>query len=169
MFEIGETGTERVRATFTRRAVFVGVLQVAGLGAIAARLYQLQVLNERQYGDLADANRTNRQALAPLRGRIYDRYGQLLAGTEEFYQAVLIPSLAGDVDQVVARLRRIKALSDEELAEVARLIKTQSASAPIVVTRGLTWKELSAINLNAPHGSAAVIGPLAADLGINAG
>lgn len=150
MFEIGETGSERARATFTRRAAVVGLLQVAGLGAIAARLYQLQVLNERQYGDLADANRTNRQTLAPLRGQIYDRYGQLLAGTEEFYQAVLIPSLAGDVEQVVARLQRIKALSEEEKAEFTRLMQTQSANAPIVVTRGLTWKELSAINLNAP-------------------
>ena len=150
MFEIGENESERARATFTRRAAVVGLLQVAGLGAIAARLYQLQVLNERQYGDLADANRTNRQTLAPLRGRIYDRYGQLLAGTEEFYQAVLIPSLAGDVARVMARLQRIKSLSDEEQAEVARLIKTQSPNSPIVMARNLSWKELSAINLNAP-------------------
>ncbi len=150
MFEIGENESERARATFTRRAAVVGLLQLAGLGAIAARLYQLQVLNERQYGDLADANRTNRQTLAPLRGRIYDRYGQLLAGTEEFYQAVLIPSLAGDVARVMGRLQRIKSLSDEERAEIARLIKTQSPNSPIVMARDLSWKELSAINLNAP-------------------
>ena len=86
---------------FTRRAAAVGLLQVVGLGVLTARLYQLQVLDQRQYGALADANRTTRQTLAPLRGRIYDRYGALLADTEEFYQALLTPSLADDVERVL--------------------------------------------------------------------
>ncbi len=135
---------------FTRRTAAVGLLQIAGLGVLTARLYQLQVLDQRQYGKLADANRTNRQTLAPLRGRIYDRYGGLLADTEEFYQAVLIPSLAGDVERVLAHLQRIKSISDAVQAEIALLIKSQSPNMPIVIARSLNWKELSAINLNAP-------------------
>lgn len=150
MFEAGEGGSERARALFSRRAAALGLLQVAGLGVLAARLYQLQVLDQRQYGELADANRTNRQTLAPLRGRIYDRYGQLLADTEEFYQAVLTPALAGDVERVLATLRRIKPATPEEQGEIALLLKAQPANLPIVVARGLSWKELSAINLNAP-------------------
>ena len=86
MFEAGDSTSERARAVFTRRAAAVGLLQIAGLGVLTARLYQLQVLDQRQYGNLADANRTNRQTLAPLRGRIYDRYGGLLADTEEFFK-----------------------------------------------------------------------------------
>lgn len=150
MFEGDDASSEPARKVFTRRAAAVGLLQVAGLGVLTARLYQLQVLDQRQYGELADANRTTRQTLAPLRGRIYDRQGGLLADTEEFYQALLTPSLAGDVDRVLAILHRIKPFSDEDRAQLAQVIKTQSPNLPIVVARALSWKELSAININAP-------------------
>ncbi|MGI9478909.1 MAG: penicillin-binding protein 2 [Hyphomicrobiaceae bacterium] len=150
MFEGDDASSDPARAVFTRRAAAVGLLQVVGLGVLTARLYQLQVRDQRQYGELADANRTTRQTLAPLRGRIYDRYGALLADTEEFYQALLTPSLADDVERVFAVLNRIKPISDDDRARLRQLIKTQSPNEPVVVAKALSWKELSAININAP-------------------
>jgi penicillin-binding protein 2 len=150
MFEIEDGGSASGRGMFTRRAAVVGLLQIAGLGVLCGRLYQLQVLDQRQYGELADANRTMRQTLAPLRGRIFGRDGQVLADTEEFYQAVLTPSLAIDVERVLAVLREIKPSSPEEQAQISEALKKLSPNTPIVVASGLSWKELSAINLNAP-------------------
>ena len=85
MFETGDDGRAGGRGMFTRRVVVVGLLQVAGLGVLCGRLYQLQVLGQRQFGELADANRTTRQAVAPLRGRIFGRDGNVLADTEEVF------------------------------------------------------------------------------------
>lgn len=150
MFEGDDASSDPARAVFTRRAAAIGLLQVAGLGVLAARLYQLQVLDQRQYGELADANRTTRQTLAPLRGRIYDRYGALLADTEEFYQVLLTPSLAGDVERVLDILTRITPISEDDRKQLTRLIKAQSPNTPLVVAQSLSWKELSAININAP-------------------
>ena len=150
MSRIGDDNAGIMRARFTRRVATIGLLQMAGLGVLAARLYQLQVLNEGQYGKLADANRTTRQALAPLRGRIFDRYGQLLADTQEYFQALITPSLAGDVAKVLEVLGRIKPLSDSDRARIEEALKTASHNTPIVVFDEISWKELAAINLNAP-------------------
>jgi penicillin-binding protein 2 len=142
MFETEDGGGAGGRSMFTRRAAVVGVL--------CGRLYQLQVLGRRQYGELADANRTTRQVLAPLRGRIFGRDGNVLADTEEFYQAVLTPSLANDVKSVLEILQEIKPSSPAEQAQIAQALGKVSPNTPIVVAGGLSWKELSAINFNAP-------------------
>lgn len=150
MFSAGSGSPHPGRRVFSRRAAFVGMVQIAGLGVLTSRLYQLQVLDQRQYGELADANRTSRQILAPLRGRIFDRYGELLADTEEFYQAILIPSLAGNVEHVLGVLNRIKPIPAQDKERIEALLQNQSPNTPIVVSSALSWTELSAININAP-------------------
>ena len=50
---------------FTRRALMVGGVQVAALGALAARLYQVQVVEGERYATLADSNRISARLLAP--------------------------------------------------------------------------------------------------------
>jgi penicillin-binding protein 2 len=150
MFEAGGGAPHAGRGVFTRRAAVVGLVQIAGLGLLASRLYQLQVVDQNRYGQLADANRISRLTLAPLRGRIFDRYGGMLADTEEFYQAVLTPSLAGDVARVLSILEQIRPIALEDRERIELAIKTQPPNTPTIVGSALSWKELSAINLNAP-------------------
>ncbi len=150
MFESGSGKSDVVSRRFTRRAAIVGLVQAAGLGVLTARLYQLQVLDQSRYGELADANRTTRITLAPLRGRIFDRYGEVLADTLEFYQAVLTPSLAGNVGEVLERASRIVPISEEVKREILQRVAQQAANQPVIMVRELTWKAVSAINLNAP-------------------
>jgi len=150
MFETEHPGADNGRGRFTRRAVFVGLLQLGGMGALAGRLYQLQVLDQRQYNELAKRNRTMRQILEPLRGRIFGRYGDVLADTEEFFQAVMTPSLTGNIDEVLAVLGRIQPISPEDIARIKHAAAQPSSRTPIVVASELSWKQLAAINLNAP-------------------
>lgn len=150
MFETEHAGGDHGRSRFTRRAAFVGLLQLAGLGVLGTRLYQLQVLDQRQYDEMAKRNRTTRQTLAPLRGRIFGRDGKVLADTEEYYQVAVTPSLAGDLSHVLEVLGRIKSLTPEDHQRIEETLKKQSPRAPIIIATGLSWKELSSINLNAP-------------------
>ncbi len=53
---------------FTRRAVLAAGGSVALMGVIAARLYDLQVVEKDYYTRLAEDNRVNRRLLAPIRG-----------------------------------------------------------------------------------------------------
>ncbi len=52
----------------TRRAAMIGGAKVGLLGALAARLYYLQVMQADRYSMLADENRINLRLLAPPRG-----------------------------------------------------------------------------------------------------
>lgn len=74
---------------FTRRALMLGGMQIAAFGALAGRLYQLQVVESDRYSILAEENRINLQLLAPERGRLYDRFGQPLAANQLNYRLIL--------------------------------------------------------------------------------
>ena len=61
---------------FSRRAAVLGGGQLALLGLLAGRMYQLQVLDSDKYRTLAEENRIKLRLLTPLRGRILDPLGE---------------------------------------------------------------------------------------------
>src|SRR5215475_7674028 len=89
---------------FSRRAAILGGCQVTLLGALAWRMYELQILESDRYSVLADENRINLRLLPPRRGRILDRFGVPLADNRQDYRAVIVREQAKDVAAVLERL-----------------------------------------------------------------
>jgi penicillin-binding protein 2 len=139
------------RGRFSRRTLLLGLGQLAGLGAISGRLYQLQVMDESRYAPLAEDNRINLQMLAPLRGRILDRFGEVLATNQESYRVVVIPSLARDLRGVLATLARIVQLPQDEQDKLITKSRGQAPNQPIVVASDLTYEQVAEINVLAPQ------------------
>ncbi|MEL6374134.1 MAG: penicillin-binding protein 2 [Pseudomonadota bacterium] len=148
---IQDAADQRHKRRFDRRAVLLGVAQTAGIGVLATRLYQLQVMEKDRYAPLSDDNRLTAQVLAPERGRILDRFGVVLAANRDEYRAVIIPSLARDLKLVLRRFARIVPLSDKRLAQIMKRARRQRPNRPITVATGLTWEDFSTINLLAPR------------------
>ena len=98
---------------FSRRAVLLGLGQAVVLAALGTRLYQLQVFDAGRYAPLADDNRINTLALAPLRGRIVDRFGTPLADSTEAFRASIVPSLVDDLPAALDRLGRLLPIDEE--------------------------------------------------------
>ena len=63
--------------SLTRRTLVMAGGQATLFGALAARMYYLQVVEADRYRLMAEANRVNVQLLTPQRGRIVDRFGLL--------------------------------------------------------------------------------------------
>lgn len=145
-----ESEHEVAGKVFTRRAALLGAVQLIGFGALAARLYQIQVLESGLYRPLADTNRLSSYALAPLRGRILDRRGVVLADTEEGFHCYLTPSLAGNVGHIVDALARIFPIDEPTRASVLAAAKRQSPNTPILVSDNLTWQQAAEANVHAP-------------------
>ncbi|MFM9941855.1 MAG: penicillin-binding protein 2 [Hyphomicrobiaceae bacterium] len=139
------------RRKFTRRALLVGAAQLGAFGAVAANLFRLQVLDGARYAPLAEENRINVQMLAPTRGRIFDRFGEVLADNREAYRAVLIPTLAGDVRAVVALFSRFVPIPAEEQERIAQRARRQQANVPLLLAGDLTFEQIAEINLFAPQ------------------
>ena len=88
---------------FSRRAFFVGGLQILGLSILGARLAWLQISQGSLYKTLSDKNRINIRMLAPTRGQIVDRFGVPLAINEQNYRVLIVQEQVDDIE--LARFR----------------------------------------------------------------
>lgn len=77
-----------------RRLLLLGGGMGMLFSTLTGRLFYLQLLKGHTYRDMADDNRISLQPLPASRGRIFDRYGQLLVENTPDYQLSVIPELA---------------------------------------------------------------------------
>src|SRR5581483_4452598 len=97
------------------RSLFLGGFLALWMLALAARLYQLQII---QYVDLlARAQRQQQRTveIAPQRGTLYDRQMRPLAMSRAVDSVVAVPAEIRDREQTVQRLASLLALDGDEL------------------------------------------------------
>tara|TARA_B100000686_G_C16804376_1_gene988821 strand:+ start:159 stop:2102 length:1944 start_codon:yes stop_codon:yes gene_type:complete len=135
----------------TRRAFIVGGFQFALLAGAVGRLYQLQVLDADRYKMLADENRINLQLVAPLRGRIFDRFGLPLAENKQNYRLIIIPEQAGNIKVALKALSRLLLLSEYEQQKIKKEALLSKNFLPITVRENLSWREVSRIEVSSPE------------------
>src|SRR5919108_1045779 len=123
----------------TRRAVILAGAQGTLLAALAARMYQLQIVESDRYVVLADENRMNLRLLAPVRGRILDRFGVVLADSRQNYQLVIVAEQAGDVAATLEALATLIEISETDRRRVLREIRRKHSFVPVLVRTNLTW------------------------------
>jgi penicillin-binding protein 2 len=140
---------DRLR-TFARRALLLGAGQLGLFGAIAGRLYYLQVVTADQYALLADENRINHRLLPPARGRIFDRHGVPLARNSPTYRVLVTREQTTDLRATLEALARLIPVPDEQIDEVIAEAARRRGFVPITVQEDLTWTELSRVEVNAP-------------------
>ena len=135
---------------FARRALLMMGAQTVALGALAARLYQVQVLDGGRYATLAEENRISARLIAPPRGRMLDRFGTVVAGNKLNWRALLISEQTTDTSTVLDNFAQIVPLPDYERARIDRELHRHRRFVPIMVREFLTWNEMAAIEVNAP-------------------
>jgi penicillin-binding protein 2 len=140
----------RINGVFTRRALLLGAGQVGVVGLLAARLYQVQVEEGARYATLAESNRISARLIAPPRGRILDRFGNVVAGNKLNWRALLMVEETADVGDTLDAFNRVLPLADHERARIDREMHRRRRFIPLVVREFLTWDEMAAIEVNAP-------------------
>jgi len=141
---------ERMRV-FTRRALLLGAGQLAMFGALAGRLYYLQVVDADGYALLADENRINHRLLPPERGRIFDRHGVPLARNSPTYRVLIVREQTTDLRATLEALGRLIVLPEERIAEVILEAQERRRFVPIAVREGLSWAEVSRVSIHSPR------------------
>ena len=89
-------------------AVIVAVLVLVLLG----RLAHLQIFEHQHLATLSENNRVKIVPVAPTRGLIFDRSGEILAQNLPAYSLEVVPELVEDVDTLIAELREIVEITD---------------------------------------------------------
>ena len=135
---------------FTRRALLMMGGQVAVLGTLAVRLYQVQVREGARYTTLADENRISARMIAPPRGRILDRFGTVVAGSSTNWRAVLIAEQVNNVPATLEAFSALLPLSEYERTRIDRELHRKRKFIPVLIREFLTWDEMATIEVNAP-------------------
>ncbi len=135
---------------FSRRAFFVGGLQLLGLSILGARLAWLQVAQGKRYKTLSDKNRINIRMLAPSRGEIVDRFGVPLAINEQNYRVLIIPEKTDGLKKSLSMLQGLISVDDDVIKRVIKDASVTAKFLPLIVKEDLTWSEVAQIEVNLP-------------------
>ena len=108
------------KRTRRRTRIMVLVLAAWSLG-IAARLFQLQVLEHARLSAQVEEQNQRRVAIYPERGTIYDRWGQILAQSVPAVAVGYNPAVGEPLDQQMKNVLRLKPLLKLTDADIERI------------------------------------------------
>jgi penicillin-binding protein 2 len=127
----------------------LSVCIVLGLTSIVLfRYYDLQVNRHLDYVTNSNKNRIHIRSVAPTRGLIFDRHGQLLADNRPAFTLNIIPESAGDTDQLIARLDTLLSISEKDIARFKKREKRSKGFAPVPLKYNLTEQERAILAVN---------------------
>jgi penicillin-binding protein 2 len=141
---------QRRSGVFARRALIIGAAQLGAFGLLAERLWQMQVVDADRYRTMAEKNRISARLIAPVRGRILDRYGVAVADNRRVWSALLIAGETRDVDATLDGFERVIGLEPFERARIERDLRQHRRYVPVMLRSFLTWDEMAKIEVNAP-------------------
>ncbi|GIU47254.1 penicillin-binding protein 2 [Shewanella algidipiscicola] len=133
---------------FKRRAIFTFICVVVLLCILFTNLYQLQILSYTDYETRSNDNRIRVVPVAPSRGLIYDRHGQLLAENQPFFSLELIPEKVTDVASTLDALNEVIEISNDERENLLEALKYHRRFKPITVKNRLTEEQVAAFSVN---------------------
>jgi len=100
---------------FIRRTLIAFIIIVILVSILIANLYHLQVVRHEDYQTRSNDNRIKLVPVPPSRGIIYDRNGIPLALNRTFYQLEVIPEKVPNLTELLAQLRDVVDLTDDDI------------------------------------------------------
>ena len=113
-------GNSGIRKTdvINRRMFIIGAAKIVVFVGIIARLFSLQINENKKYLTLSDKNRIREWKLPPTRGNIVDYFGNVIAGNLKVYQLHIIPEQVENYNYLILRLKTLLKLSDKKIRKI---------------------------------------------------
>jgi penicillin-binding protein 2 len=144
--------TESMQAfSFSRRAWLLGAGQLGVGGLLVGRMAWLSVAENERYNLLSESNRVNNTMISPRRGWIVDRHGQPIANNRTDFRVDLIPDRIVDKDATLAALRKLLALTDEDMLRIEADLKKAAGFQPVPVAENIDWERFAAVYVRQPE------------------
>ena len=145
MFEGGDS-TFRKLNTINRRMFIISAAKAVVFTGIVARLFSLQINENKKYLTLSDKNRLREWRLPPVRGQFLDYFGNIVAGNLKVYQLHVIPEQVENFKYLMLRLKDILELEEEEFNKIIKKKNIQKPWETLIISENLTWEQFSKIN-----------------------
>jgi len=138
-------------ATFTRRAMLVGVAQGGLAALLAGRMGYITIAENRRYSEMAESNRIQMRLIPPRRGWIVDRHGQPMAVNRSDFRVDLIPDRLENPDRVIAMLTRLLDLVPEDVRKIREDLDAAAGFQPVPVAEHLSFEKFAAVTVRLPE------------------
>jgi penicillin-binding protein 2 len=135
------------RITHGRVTVLAAMMVLVMLGLLY-RYFSLQVIQNEEYRAQSDRNRIAVRTVAPTRGVIVDRSGNLLAVNQPSFTLAITPERADDLDAVLATVSDLLGLTETDIELFTEARKRRRPLSPVPLKYRLTDEELAVIAVN---------------------
>ena len=129
-----------------RRMFVIGAAKLIVFSGIVARLFSLQINDNKKYLTLSDKNRIREWKLPPTRGEIVDYFGNIIAGNLKVYQLHIIPEQVENFNYLLSRLKTLLELTDKKIAKILKSKNQKKPWESIIVSENLSWVQFLKIN-----------------------
>ena len=130
---------------FGRRLKLVTLLVTAVFVALILRLWLLQVVRGPAYRIQSENNRIHLQDIAPFRGLIFDRHGELLVDNRPSFDLFIIPEDIQDRIRLMESLKVLIGVGPEYVSERLDKEAAKYPFKPALIKRNLSPEELAAV------------------------
>ena len=143
---IKENSNIRKEDIINRRMFIIGAAKIIIFTGIIARLFSLQIDNNKKYLTLSDKNRIREWKLPPIRGNILDYFGNIIAGNLKVYQLHIIPEQVENFNYLLSRLKGLLQLSDKKISNILKSKKNLKPWESNIVSENLSWDNFVKVN-----------------------
>ena len=138
-------GVKKIHS-INRRMFIIGTAKFVIFSGIIARLFSLQITNNKKYSTLSDKNRLREWRLPPIRGEFLDYFDNVIAGNVKVYQLHVVPEEVENFKNLMLRLKQILNLSNNEFAKIIKKKNEQKSWETLIVSKNLSWEQFTKIN-----------------------
>ena len=132
--------------TINRRMFIIGAAKFIIFSGIIARLFSLQIKDNKKYSTLSDKNRLREWRLPPIRGEFLDYFDNVIAGNNRVYELHVIPEQVEDFRYLIVRLKEILNLTNNQFEKIIKQKNQQKPWETLIVSKNLTWEQFSKVN-----------------------
>jgi len=147
MFDFNKNDQQQ-KNNFTLRVVVAGLLALCCFGLLSLRFWVLQVERHEGLSARADSNRLAVVPIAPRRGEIFDRNGEVLARNYLSYTLEVVPARAGNIDELFQALTPVVFISAADQRRFKRRAAESGKYASIVLRNNLNETEAAFFSAN---------------------
>ena len=133
---------------FRNRVLVGGVVILIAFGALAARMFYLQVIKRDYFHTLAEANRISVVPVVPNRGIITDRNGVVLAANYSAYTLRVTPSKVKNMDAAFDALAGIIDIQPRDRRRFKRLLEDSKNFESLPLRNRLSDEEIARFAVN---------------------
>jgi penicillin-binding protein 2 len=129
-----------------RRLVGVRLTVITVFALLLAQYWYLQVVQGEEFARLAEHNALKREVAPPLRGRIYDRAGRLLASNRPGFNIYWNRERVRDEEATAASLAAMLEVTPGEIRSLLEAASGRPSFQPVLIGEGVAFRVAAAVD-----------------------